>query len=160
MDLDISKSLQIIKDFKPLETPTFDGNENSFRYIIWNLYHRVYEASKSYTILFENKKYYDSFIIAGHILETCATLSYIKDNPTIDLCREKYNKYLASSALGRLKATLEMTDNLETDISWQNFVNLLKIFYPVAINIIKKKEQAKEKHEEAIKQILFANKGK
>ena len=156
MGIDIQKSIQIIKDFKPLETPVFnDGNEDAFRYVVWNLYHRECEAIKSYMVLFENGRYYDSFIIAGYFLETCAILSYIKDNPTEELCRERYNKYFASAIFGRLIACLKLTDNLETEISWQVFVSLLKIFYSVGVNIITKKEQAKEKHEEAIRQINY-----
>jgi hypothetical protein len=35
---------------------------------------------------------------AGHALETCAVLSYIKDNESELKQRENYNKYLAKSA--------------------------------------------------------------
>lgn len=154
MEIDIQKSIQIIKDFKPLDLPSFnDRNEDPFRYIVWNLYHRVSEAIKSFIVLFENKRYYDSFIIAGHCLETCAILSYIKDNLTEELCRERYNKYFASAILGRLITCLNLTDNLETEISWQAFFSLLKFFSPIGVNIITKKEQAKEKHKEIIKQL-------
>ena len=152
--IDIQKSLQIIKDFKPFETPIFnDGNEDAFRYILWNLYFRVSEAIKSYVVLFENERYYDSFIIAGHCLETCAILSYIKDNPTPELCRERYNKYFASATIGRLKACLGLEDNLEKEIAWQAYVSLLKLFYPVGKYIVKEKD--KEKYEEIIKQINY-----
>lgn len=164
MTIDIQKSIQIIKGFKPLKIPVFnDRSENPFNYIVWNLYNRVCEAIKSFVVLFENERYYDSFIIAGHCLETCAILSYIKDNPTHELCKGKYNKYIASATLGRLIACLKLTDNLETELSWQAFVSLLKFFYPVGMNIIAKKEQAKENHEEVIKQLnsrLGLNKNK
>lgn len=154
MYLDIQKSIQIIKDFKPIATPIFnDGNEDAFRYVVWNLYHRVCEAIKSYVVLFENGRYYDSFIIAGHCLETCAILSYITDKSTPELCRERYNKYFASATLGRLKSCLGLEDNLEKEIAWQAFVSLLKLFYPVGKYIIKEKE--KDKYEEIIKQINY-----
>ncbi len=154
MPLDIQKSLQIIKDFKSLKIPAFaDGNQDPFDYMICNLYHRVYEAIKSYVVLFENERYYDSFIIAGHCLETCAILSYIKDNPTSEVCRERYNKYFATSTLGRLKACLGLEDNLEKEIAWQAFVSLLKLFYPVGKYIVKEKD--KGQYEEIIKQINY-----
>ena len=42
MALDIQKSLQTIKNFKPLKIPDFtDGNQDTFDYMICNLYHRV-----------------------------------------------------------------------------------------------------------------------
>lgn len=154
MALNIQKSIQIIKDFKPLEIPAFnDGNEDAFRYIVWNLYHRVCEAIKSFVVLFENGRYYDSFIIEGHCLETCAILSYINDNPTPELCRERYNKYFASALIERLKYNLGLSDNLDTELAKKVFIDLLKLFYPVGINIVKKKELAKEQHEEAINKI-------
>ena len=152
MPLDIQKSIQIIKDFKPLEIPTFtDGNQDTFDYMVCNLYHRVCQAIKSFVVLFENERFYDSFIIAGHCLETCAILSYIKDNPAYELCREKYNKYFASATLGRLKYNLDLSYNLEKEIAWQAFVSLLKLFYPVGKYIVKEKE--KEQYEEIIKKI-------
>ena len=154
MEIDIEKSIRIIKNFKPLEIPEFiDGNEDTFEYMIWNLYHRVYEAIKSFIVLIENKKYYDSFIIAGHCLETCAILSYITDNTTDEICRERYNKYFASATLGRLKACLGLEDTLEKEIAWQAFVSLLQLFYPVGKYIVKEKE--KEQYEEIIRQINY-----
>ena len=129
MPLDIQKSLQIVKDFKPLEIPAFtDGNKDTFDYMVCNLYHRVCQAIKSFIVLFENGRYYDSFIIAGHCLETCAILSYIKNNPTPELCKERYNKYFASATLGKLIACLKLTDTLEEEIFWQAFVSLLRFF--------------------------------
>lgn len=147
--------LRIIKEFKPLDKPLFKGNEDSLYGVIWSLYFRVCDAFKSFCTLFENKQYYDAFIIAGHTLETCAILSYIKDGKTEEDRKTNYNKYLASSALGRLKACLELEENLEHEISWQLFVVLLKIFYPVGAHIVKNKDNPKEKHEEAIKLINY-----
>lgn len=155
MMIDIQMSFKKIKDFKSLEIPIFnDKNEDAFRYVVWNLYHRVSEAIKSFIILFENKRYYDSFIIAGHCLETCAILSYIKDNPTYELCRERYNKYLASATLECLKYDLAQRKNLEEEITWQAYVSLLNIFKTVDINIIKKNQD----HEEAIN-LLYSREG-
>ena len=150
MPLDIQKTLQIIKDFKPLEIPAFaDGNQDTFDYMICNLYHRVCEAIKSFIVLFENERYYDSFIIAGHCLEICAILSYIKDAPTDEICRKRYNKYLASSVFGRLKYNLELRDNLETESSWNAVKSLLDIFKTVDTSIVRYNKN----REEAIKQL-------
>ena len=152
MDIDIQKKFQSIKGFKPLEIPTFnDGNEDAFRYIVWNLYYRVCEAIKSFIILFENERYYDAFIIAGHCLETCAILSYIKDNPTPELCRDRYNKYLASATLESLKYNLALRKNLEKEIAWKAFVSLLDIFKTVDINIVRRNQN----REEAIKLLYY-----
>ena len=151
MNFDIQKSLQIIKEFKPLETTSFDGKEDALNYICYNLYNRSCEAIKSFVILFENKRYYDAFIIAGHCLETCAILSYIKDNSTPELYRERYNKYLASATLDRLKYNLALSENLETELAWANFVGLLKTFYPVGMTIIR----SNKNHEEAIEKLKY-----
>ena len=62
--------LKIIKEFKPLEKSTFEGSEDAFYGVIWNLYFRIGDAFKAFCTLFENKHYYDAFIVAGHTLET------------------------------------------------------------------------------------------
>lgn len=147
--------LKIIKEFKPLEKPIFEGNEDGFYGVVWSLYFRICDAFKSFCTLFENKHYYDAFIIAGHTLETCAILSYIKDCPTDEERKQNYNKYLASVVMGRLKASLEMGDTLESPIAWENFCVLLKLFYPVGSCITKDRNNPKEKHEEAIKLINY-----
>lgn len=147
--------LRIIKEFKPLERPIFKGNEDSLYGVIGSLYFRVCDAFKSFYTLFENKQYYDAFIIAGHALETCAMLSYIKDCSSEEDLKKNYNKYLASSSMGRLKACLALEENLEQDISWELFVVLLRIFYPVGIYIIRDRDKPKEKHDEAITLINY-----
>ncbi len=136
--MNIKTSLQTIKSFTPLPAPKFtDNDKDSYDHIVWNLYHRICEAINSFTILFEKERYYDSFIIAGHALETCAILSYITDNPTVEKCQKRYNKYLASATLGRLKYVLELFDNFDKDFAWKTFIDLLEIFKTVDTYIIK-----------------------
>lgn len=147
----IQDRLNIIKEFKPLEKPTFDGDEDSYPFLVWNLYRRVCEAIQSFVILFENQQYCDSYIIAGHAYEVCATLSYLKDYKTEDEKQEKYHKYFSATVLGRLIANLEMDENLEKDISWIAFTKLLNLFYPFGKSIIKNKE----KYEEVIKLLNY-----
>ncbi len=152
---EINKKIKIIRDFVPVPQPQFNGDEHAMPYVIWNLYNRVCDAMKSFIVLLDNKRYYDAFIIAGHALETCSVLSYIKDNKTKEAQLENYNKYLALSALSRLLALLEMSENLEKDVSWNAYVCVLKIFYLEGQSIVKASKNAKEKHEEVIKKINF-----
>lgn len=113
--------VKIIKGFVPLETPVFnDGDEDTLRFNVWGLYYRICEAIKSYIVLYEANRIFDAFIIAGHALETCAILSYIKDNPTEEQQKEKYNLYFASILIGQITANLELSDNLEQDIALKN----------------------------------------
>lgn len=142
--------VRIIKGFAPLEQPIFNNaDEDTFRFNMWGLYHRVCEAIKSYVVLYEANRIFDAFIIAGHALETCAILSYIKDNPTEEQKKEKYNLYFASILVGQITANLELSDNLEQDISWQSFCLLLQMFYPIGKNILNKNKDYKD----VIKQI-------
>lgn len=154
----IANKIKIIHNFKPLPQPQFDGNENAMRYIIWNLYNRVCETVKSFEILLDNQRYYDAFIIAGHALETCSVLSYIKDTDSEAVQIVNYDKYMAQSSVARLIAILEMdSSNLEKDCAWNAYVSLLKIFYPVGTTVIKNTQNAEEKHKEIIEQIRFRN---
>ena len=154
VDFTIGNKIKIIREFKPMPQPQFNGNEHEMRYIIWNLYNRVCEAVKSFVVLFDNQRYYDAFIIAGHVLETCSVLSYIKDNDTEAAKLANYNKYKAQSSGGRLKAILEMdSSNLEKDCAWNAYELVLKIFYPVGAIVIKDTKNAEEKHKEVIEKI-------
>lgn len=144
--------VRIIKGFIPLETPVFnDGNEDTFRFNVWGLYYRVCEAIKSYIVLYEANRMFDALIIAGHALETCAMLSYIKDTPSEETKREKYNSYVAGMILNRIFDNLEMSQTLEDDISWICYSHMLKMFYTVGKTIISKNKD----YEEVIKKINY-----
>jgi len=148
--------LQVIRDFIPEPKPNFDdGNVDAYDFTVWQLYDRVCESIKSFLILLDNQRFYDAFIIAGHALETCAVLSYVKDGETEAERRENYNKYIARSSAGILLGLLETSDTLEKDPEWDVFVAQLKIFYPIGASIIKNAKNPKEKHEEVIKQINY-----
>lgn len=75
----IEGKLQIIRDFSPNIKLRFEVNNDMILFTKWNLYERVCQSIKSFIVLHDNKRFYDAYIIAGHTLETCATLSYIKD---------------------------------------------------------------------------------
>jgi hypothetical protein len=151
--LEIDKKIKIISEFVPMAKPRFKGDEVATRYIIWNLYNRVCDAIKSFVILLNNQRYYDAFIIAGHALETCSVLSYIKDHDTEAAQTERYNKYMAHSALGRLIAILEMSVSLEGNCARDAYAVMLKIFHPVGASVIKDTKNIKEKHKEAIEKL-------
>lgn len=144
--------VRIIKGFEPLEPPVFnDGNEDTFRFNVWGLYYRVCEAIKSYIVLYETNIIFDALIIAGHALETCAMLSYIKDNSREEAKREKYNSYFAGMIFNRIFANLEISQTLEDDISWMCYSHLLKMFYTVGKTIVSKNKD----YEEVIKKINY-----
>lgn len=148
--------LQIIRDFVPESKPDFDGKEDAFWFTVWNLYGRVCEGIKSFLLLYDHERFYEAFIIAGYVLETCAMLSYVKDEKTEETQKENYKKYIARASARMLIINLEASsDNLEKDIEWAVYSNLLKIFYPVGASIIKNSDNPKEKHEEIIKKINY-----
>jgi len=147
--------MRAIHEFVPVAEPQFVGTEEALPYIIWLLYKRTCDALKSFIILAENKCYYDAFIIAGHALETCAVLSYIKDHQDKETQQENYKKYMARSAVGRLIAILEMNDNLNEDIAWETYKVMLGQLHPFGATIIKDQKNTKEKHQEAIEKIKF-----
>lgn len=128
---------QHIANFKPLPTPDFsDGTEDAFRYNLWSLYNRIYQTIKSFVILYQNGRIYDAFILAGHALETCAIFSFIVDAKVAEI-KKHYQQCLASSTHGRIIANLEFYPDLQSDIAWQCFSYLLRIFYPIGKEIIK-----------------------
>jgi uncharacterized protein YutE (UPF0331/DUF86 family) len=136
----MDNKIKIIRDFVPVVMPVFnhDNPKDTINYIIWNLYNRVCEATKSFVFLFDNKRFYDAFLTAGHALETCAILSYVKDNSNEIKQTENYHKYFARSAIGRLLAILEMDkNNLSTESAQNAYTVLLKILYPIGASIIK-----------------------
>lgn len=147
--------LKCIKSFKRELLPQFDDAEEIYKFIVWNLYDRVCEAIKSIILLCKNKRYFDAFLIAGHALETCSILSYIKDNPTEELRKQNYKKYSAKCEAGVLIFLLSLDSDLVKESSWNAYAASLKIFYPYGETIIRKEKNekisAKEKHESVIK---------
>lgn len=142
--------IRIIKEYKQLPQPVFDdGSEDTYRFCLWNLYERVCEAIKSFVVLYENQRFCDAFIIAGHALETCAMLSYLKDGSSNEENLKNYEKYMASTILIDITTNLELSDNLEKDIAWTVFFQLLMIFYPFGKSILKDKKD----YEDIIKKI-------
>ena len=138
IDWSLEDRLRIIKNFKTLAKPSFnDGKEDAFRYIVWNLYERICDAIKSFIVLYENNCFYDSYMIAGYVLETSNLLCYIKSGKTEEENKNNYNKYLSSITMKQIIENLELSDNLEKDLDWCIFATNLKIFYPVGRSILK-----------------------
>lgn len=130
--------IKIIKNYKRLPMPEFnDGDEDAYRFNVWNLYDRVCESIKSFIVLYENKRFCDAFIIAGHALETCAMLSYLKDGNSPEENRKNYERYMASNILNSIITNLELSDNLEKEIAAIVFFHLLNMFYPFGRAILK-----------------------
>ena len=154
---DMLERLLIIKNFKPEKMPVFSGTEPMVDYIKWNLYDRISEGCKSFVTLCENELFYDAFLVAGNLLETCSILSYIKDNNSEQQTQKKLNKYLARSSAGQLISNLQMENDLSKESAWMSYEALLRIFYPVGANIIKtkKNESAKTKHEAIIDKLKY-----
>ncbi len=137
----ISGQIQIIRDFVPEPKPNFENkDEDIFQFTIWNLYERVCEGIKSFLILFDNKRFYESSIIIGHALETCAILSYIKDNETKTKQNENCNKYIARNLIGMLIEDLKINQNLEKDSVWNAYNGWLHLFTSYGFTIIKDKK--------------------
>ena len=137
------KDLAIIKAFVPEKIPDFVGTESVFDFVRWNLYDRIANGLKSFELLCDNRRFYDAFLVAGNVLETCAVLSYIKDKQTEKERLEHLNKYLARSAAGQLIKTLSWSDDLSREVVWKAYESGLKLFAPVGDSIIKKQKSDK-----------------
>ena len=125
------KDLVIIKAFVPEKIPNFVGTESVFDFVVWNLYDRIANGLKSFDLLCDNRRFYDAFLVAGNVLETCAVFSYIKDKQTEKERLEHLNKYLARSAAGQLIKTLSWSDDLSKEVVWKAYESGLKLFAPV-----------------------------
>ncbi|MDR0726944.1 MAG: hypothetical protein LBF37_02670 [Rickettsiales bacterium] len=136
--------LQITKDFVPETKPHFEGNEDTVLFAKWNLYERVCDGIKSFTVLYDNNRFYDAYIIAGHALETCAMLSYIKDNETDVEQRNRFNLYLARCLVGNLIEILEMSQDLSNVLAWNAYAAWMRSFASYGNFIIKDKKNHAE----------------
>lgn len=145
--------LQSLRDFAPEPMPEFDGASDTFEYTKWHLYDRVCDGIKSFLILLDKQQIYDAFIIAGHVMETCAMLSYIKDGKTKEERINNFYKYTARAYAGIMLEILRTSESLEKDSAWNAYTGFLQFFYPVGVNIIKDTKNPKQKHEEIIKKI-------
>ncbi len=151
--MNVFKDLVIIKGFIPEKIPEFAGTEPIGDFVKWNLYDRVASGLKSFVLLCDNRRFYDAFLVAGNVLETCAVFSYIKDKQTENERLKNLNKYLARSAAGQLIKLLSWDDNLKRDISWNSYVAELNIFVSVGASIIKEMKNGKtdaENHQEIL----------
>lgn len=83
---------------------------NRIDYNLYQLAKRLADAHATYLILMEAERYMDSMLSAGHILETCAIISYLKEDKDGDL--HHLEKYLASDAVRTL---LDLFDFVEKD---------------------------------------------
>ena len=137
------KDLVIIKAFVPEKIPNFVGTEPIFDFVIWNLYDRIANGLKSFDLLCDNRRFYDAFLVAGNVLETCAVFSYIKDKKTEKERLKNLNKYLARSAAGQLIKTLSWSDDLSKEVVCKAYESELKLFAPVGDYIIKKQKSGK-----------------
>ena len=152
-NLTIENKIKIIHDFVPVKKPRLKGSWNARLYTIWNLYSRACEAIKSFAILMDNKRYYDSFLIAGHALETYSVLSYLKDHDTEGGQVESYDRYLAYSTIGHLISMLETNFSLEKNYEWEMYTSILKKFYPIGATIISDTKNIEAKHKEAFEKL-------
>lgn len=149
--MNVFRDLVIIKSFVPEKVPEFAGTEPMGDFVKWNLYDRVASGLKSFVLLCDNRRFYDAFLVAGNVLETCAVLSYIKDKQTEKERLKNLNKYLARSAAGQLIKILSWDDDLREDCTWNSYVAELKIFAPIGACIIEKIKNGKndaENHQE------------
>ena len=137
------KDLVIIKAFVPEKIPNFVGTEPMFDFVKWNLYDRIANGLKSFGLLCDKRCFYDAFLVAGNVLETCAVLSYIKDRQTEKERLKNLNKYMARSVVGQLLKTLSWSEDLSKDIVWKTYEAELKLFAPVGDYIIKKQKNGK-----------------
>lgn len=121
------KDLVIIKAFVPEKIPKFVGTESMFDFVIWNLYDRIANGLKSFDLLCDNRRFYDAFLVAGNVLETCAVLSYIKDKQTEKERLKNLNKYLARSSAGQMVKILSWDDDFHNlpHVSWSKIEKIL-----------------------------------
>lgn len=68
---------------------------------------RLNESIKSYLLLMDKECFMDAFLIAGHIMENCAIINYIKNSNRPE---ETSKIYTAKSSLQSLRNILEFND--------------------------------------------------
>ncbi len=156
--MNVFKDLVIIRSFVPETIPEFTGTEPMYDFIKWNLYDRVTCGLKSFVLLCDNRRFYDAFLVAGNVLETCAVLSYIKDKKTEKERLNNLNKYLARSAAGQLIRILSWGVDLHKEIDWNAYVSELELFAPVGVSIIKKMKNGKtdaENHQDMLDKLNY-----
>ena len=148
----IEEQLSFIRDFDasllPARTSKLKTDSTLKIIILRQLYNRICIAKRSFMCLIDNSCYHDAFLVAGHIFETCAIISDIKDNePKTQI--QKMKEYVASSIAGKLMNLLEFDDTNRVDAQVKHgYAVLVNRFEIYGGNIIK--DKSKKSHSEII----------
>jgi len=119
---------------------------------------RLYDARKAFLLLYDNGMHTDSALIAGHILEICAAIYYIKSAKDKDLNTRRYvAKCSVSSAYDLLAVDDSELQNEEYKLAIQEFLDYLQ---DVGHLILRpsKKEDKKQFNKELISKLSATDK--
>ena len=97
-------------------------------YNVHLLLNKLSEARESYLLLMDNERYTDAVLIAGHILENCATVSYIIQDLRKDAKRTK--KYVTKNLIQTIYSFLGILEDKDSDTeiiaAINDFVSILE----------------------------------
>lgn len=117
------------------------------------LLNKLYEAKKSFLVLMDNERYIDAVLIAGHILENCATINYIISDLIKDTGRT--SKYVAKNMVQTIYSFINMleydVEDTEINDAIVDFIDTLKTCGSAAL-------KSKDKTNEQVIQELEAEK--
>ena len=97
-------------------------------YNVHLLLNKLSEARESFLLLMDNERYTDAILIAGHILENCATVNYIIQDLKVDTKRTK--KYVTRNLIQTIYAFLGILEDKDSDkeilAAIDDFVSILE----------------------------------
>ena len=118
--------------------PKIDPNniDDTYKYIEYRFYDRIYDGIKSCKILMENDRYFDTLIISGHLLETYSMFNFITNYKT-EKNIKNYRKLMASIILYQISGNFDWKCIVK-EFEVISYNSLLNTFIPYGDSIIKK----------------------
>lgn len=112
-------------------------------YNVHLLLNKLSEARESFLLLMDKERYTDAILIAGHILENCATVNYIIQDLKVDTKRTK--KYVTKNLIQTIYAFLGILEDKDTDkeihVAIDDFVSILETS---GASVLKSKDKTNE----------------
>ena len=112
-------------------------------YNVHLLLNKLSEARESYLLLMDNERYTDAVLIAGHILENCATVSYIIQDLRKDAKRTK--KYVTKNLIQTIYSFLGILEDKDSDTEIIAAINdFVSILETSGDHVLKSKDKTNE----------------
>ena len=118
--------------------PKIDPNniDDTYKYIKYRFYDRMYQGIKSIKVLINNNSCFDALILSGHLLETYSMFNFITNYNTRKNIKN-YRKLMASIIFRIIRGNLGW-DCIDKKAEIISYNSLLNTFIPYGDSIIKK----------------------